>query len=395
MQLSDNQVKQIEEKIAQTPDALKRDTSINYTEGYFFVTFNIRNRLPLLGQIDGYYNPSTKEVTNPGVRLTELGEAVLSCWNQIPSFYPNVQLIEAQVMPEHFHGLLFMKAGGKIHLGTIIKGMMVGCTHRYWDILGINWRTMVGVNDGKADKHWTDWLHSTSLRGPSLFATGYNEVKPLTENEIAHKIAYIQANPERRLIKGISRDCFTISANHHSPNWTYDRAKLGLMSDQFLASHPDDLEQAWSIIQPRILTHNQQPSLSTVGEQSLLSAPQKLPLICHRNDSDRKEEQASAIIERAQHGSIIVSAFISPYEREIKHQLLSKGLPIIEIMGNGMNPFYKPSGQDFYYTAEGKLLQITCWNYQYQRDDKITRPMCMVMNELVRLITGINEDWWK
>jgi hypothetical protein len=41
--------------------------------------------------------------------LTPLGEKVLACWRRIPEFWPMVELLECQVMPDHFHGLLFVK----------------------------------------------------------------------------------------------------------------------------------------------------------------------------------------------------------------------------------------------------------------------------------------------
>ena len=36
---------------------------------------------------------------------TPLGEKVLSCWRRIPEFWPQVALLAAVVMPDHFHGI--------------------------------------------------------------------------------------------------------------------------------------------------------------------------------------------------------------------------------------------------------------------------------------------------
>ena len=43
--------------------------------------------------------------------LTPLGENVLKCWREIPSRWPMVSLLEAVVMPDHFHGIVVMKPG--------------------------------------------------------------------------------------------------------------------------------------------------------------------------------------------------------------------------------------------------------------------------------------------
>ena len=45
-------------------------------------------------------------------------------------------------MPEHLHALLHLLPDNKGHLGRIINGLMIGCTHAYWDTLGIQWREM-------------------------------------------------------------------------------------------------------------------------------------------------------------------------------------------------------------------------------------------------------------
>ncbi len=96
----------IDTRLANTPDALKRSPKTDYTSGYFFVTLNVRGRKPLLGSVVGHYDPTTCQTQGAGVRLSALGEKILQCWQHIPKYHPSVQVIDAQVMPEHFHGLL-------------------------------------------------------------------------------------------------------------------------------------------------------------------------------------------------------------------------------------------------------------------------------------------------
>lgn len=396
--LSPQQQTRIAYKELHTPAALKRDPEADYSEGYFFVTLNVHDRLPILGSMTGQYVAQTKQVLEAGVRLTPLGDAVLRCWQQIPSFHTNVELIDAQVMPEHFHGLLRLRCQKGCRLGRVMQGFMIGCTHAYWDILGIDWRNMQGRRDGITDKRWTDYLHLSSRRGPSLFTSGYNDTIPLTPEEVATKIAYIRSNPERRIIKGAARDCFAIYRNQRSENWTEDRARKGLLADSLFSRDVAALNQAWEGIQPRLMHSDISPHsllLTYIGKRDLLLNCRKRPLICHRADGNRREEQTAAVLREAEAGAVIVSAFISPQERDIRDQLLQAGYPVIEILDNGMSTAYKPAGNRFYYCAEGLLLQISCWTYQYQRDTTISRPMCMVMNELARLICGEEDDWWK
>lgn len=398
--LSEEREYRMEEKLANTPAALKRDLSRNYFKGYFFITLSVHDHLPILGTMEGHYDTIHKQVINANVRPTSLGERVLHIWQTIPSFHPNVQLIDAQLMPEHFHGLIFLdsqKSGTPQHLGKIIGGFMISCTHEYWDILGIDWKSTRGHFGKKSDYRWTDKLHSHSLRGPSLFSAGYNEVSPITQEEVETKIRYIHSNPERRIIKGAQKDCFTMHRNNTSKNWTIGNIVEGLKHDSFLANHPEALQESIDTIYNRILQNSttQQLHLDYIGDRKILFNTCKLPLICHRIDSDLFDCQKEAVLNQAREGAVIVSAFISPKEREILHQLLAEGLSVIEIVDNGFNSLYKPYGQNFYHCAEGKLLQITCWTYQYKSDNTISRPMCLIMNELARVISGTKDDWWK
>lgn len=447
--LTPEQQTQMDEKLLQTPDALRRTSDIDYTEGYFFVTLNVHDRLPILGSVTGRYLPDTKQVLDAGVHLTALGEAVMRCWMDIPTFHPQVELLDAQVMPEHFHGLLHLHRDGtpsqinaaqqkndissqkSPHLGKVIRGFMTGCTHAYWDILGIDWRTMTGENKEGYHGSWTDWQHKQSLRGPSLFSPGYNDTTPITAEEVAIKIAYIRSNPERRIIKGAMRDCFTIYRNQRSANWTEARILRGLRWDYALQCKPDLLAAAYQEVSERLLSaalplasssalpptsaslgilppHSPAVSaisndisstphfsLTYLGPRDLLLSSRKLPLVCHRADESLRDQQTTAVLREARAGAVIVSAFISRKERDIRDLLLQEGHPVIEILDNGMSSAYKPWGKAFYYCAEGRLLQITPWDYVYQKDATITRPMCMVMNELARLIAAREDDWWK
>lgn len=137
------------------------------------------------------------------------------------------------------------------------------------------------------------------------------------------------------------------------------------------------------------------PSLSYIGSANILASTRKLPLICHLADVALFEKQKAAVMQAARKGAVIVSAFISSKEREIKKQLLAEMLPVIEVIDNGFADRYKPSGKAFYACAENRLVQISPWTYEYNRNTKVTRNMCMVMNQLVRVITGVHDDWWK
>lgn len=390
----------IEQEMQALPTPLQRSPGVDYTAGYFFVTLNVREKYPVLGAVRGRYNASSRAVEDVHLELTAVGRSVEECWSRIPEFYPDVQVLAQVVMPEHFHGLLYLKPGGNHHLGRIIRGFMTGCTHGYWDALEIPWREMrQSVELGKCDPLWEEKDHRESKRGPSLFVRGYNDTIPLTPDEVDTKIEYIRTNPERRIIKGGLRDRFAVMRNQRSLNWTEDAILRGLKWDWKLTTHPDELEQTLTELRPRLLlqpgTTAQGLALDYIGYKPLLLEQRKLSLICHRADADCFEEQAAAVLREARKGAVIVSAFISKKEKRIKQLLLQEQLPLIEICDNGFSARYKPYGNAFYACAEDRLLQLTCWQYEYRENRVCTRSECMVMNELARIVCKTPDDWWK
>lgn len=435
MPLTPEQLAKMAQKDNATPDALKRNASTNYFEGHFFITLNTRDYAPILSSVAG--NPDAPDDASdaPRCEYTDLGRRVMEVWQTIPRFHPDVEIIAAEAMPDHFHGLLCLKPGNRKHLGRMVNGFMIACTHDYWDTLGIDWRAMKkdpNKSERDASREWFDRDHTRSYRGPSLFVRGYNDMEAITPEQVQIKLRYIKEQARRALIKGALRDRFSIHRSCTARGWTLDALRRGLCADRFLANDEPRLEAALKGLLPRILMNHDaaaaapaaaspaaavpaaappaaspsacsalyghlfsRPVLSYVGCSALLFSSRKLPLVCHRSDAPFFERQREALLCAARDGAVIVSAFISAREREIKKLLLMEQLPVVEVMDNGFAERYKPAGQSFYACAENRLVQITPWTYAFNRNNSITREMCLVMNQLVRTICGVDDGWWK
>ena len=402
MPLTKEQFAKIAQKEATLSAALKRSTSTNYYEGYFFITLNTRDYAPILSYISGRPDAPEGAPDAPRCEYTELGRKVMAVWQTVPRFHPQVEIIAAEAMPDHFHGLLRLKAGNRKHLGRIVNGFMIACTHEYWDTVGIKWRDMKkdpNKSDRDASRDWYDRDHTRSFRGPSLFVRGYNDMEAVTPEQVQTKLQYIREQARRALIKGTLRDRFHIHRSCKARGWTLDTIRRGLRADRFYAHNPERLEATLRTLKPRIHMQSAafapKPLLSYIGCSALLSAERKLPLVCHRSDAPFFERQRDAVLRAAREGAVIVSAFISPKEREIGRLLLMEQLPVIEVVDNGFADRYKPSGKSFYACAENRLVQISPWNYEFHRDLVVNREACLVMNQLARVIAGTGEGWWK
>ena len=221
MPLTPAQIAKIRQKEAETPDALKRNPLNNYTEGWFHVTLNTRGETPVLGYLAGDPEAEDGSGNAPRCVLTELGRRVEEEWRGISRYYPLCICEEIQVMPEHVHALLHLKQGNKGHLGRIINGLMIGCTHHYWDTLGIQWHEM------------------RQELNVALMVHGYNDVEAVTEEEIEIKRQYIRNNPRKRLITRSKPDRFCVVRNGHSENWTLDRALGAVAADPWIGRYPE------------------------------------------------------------------------------------------------------------------------------------------------------------
>lgn len=68
---------------------------------WYFVTICEAQRRPAFGEW-------IEEEGEEGVVLSPLGELVASCWQQVPYDFADVVLDRWCVMPDHFHGLLWL-----------------------------------------------------------------------------------------------------------------------------------------------------------------------------------------------------------------------------------------------------------------------------------------------
>ena len=131
--MTEKRKKDIEEFAGEKQPSMKRRSDINDYHGrhIYLVTLAVEGRRPLLGQVVG--NPLAAEgsADAPRIELSALGGAVFDCWQQIPKRHPEVEILALQIMPDHLHGILWIKEETQQHLGHIIGGFKTGCNKAY------------------------------------------------------------------------------------------------------------------------------------------------------------------------------------------------------------------------------------------------------------------------
>jgi putative transposase len=92
-------------------------------EGAYYVTVCAAGRACLFGRVEDH-----------SVEWTQAGQVVRECWLAIPGHFPNAALDEFVVMPNHIHGILWIKSEGqalpRLARGLSTKGASPGPARR-------------------------------------------------------------------------------------------------------------------------------------------------------------------------------------------------------------------------------------------------------------------------
>ena len=196
-----------------------------------------------------------------------------------------------------------------------------------------------------------------------------------------------------------------IHRNAVSQNWTLDAVGRGLLEDNYLNTNEEAFKISWQQNVP-LLNRNADNVLllDYFGSKQLLASKNKVSLICHRADLTIFAQQQEAVLRAARNGWVVVTACVSPNERKIVQMLEAESLPLILVRDNGFHATYQPQVLARNACLANRRVEITPWLFRNQghlKDDKgkniptITRDMCMIMNELVRVISRQPDDWWK
>ena len=113
--------------------------------------------------------------------------------------YPQISIIALQMMPDHFHGILFVKAHIEKPLGKVLLGFKQGCNKAFRELV-----PSVAVIQQQTRRAANDQRHGF------LFARGYNDKLLLREGQLNTWLRYLADNPQRLLLKREHPDLFRV-----------------------------------------------------------------------------------------------------------------------------------------------------------------------------------------
>ena len=359
----------------------RRDDGHDYTERrMYMITIEVEGRRPLFGRLKG--NPLAQDGSGdePDIELTALGKAVRDEWLGIPRYFPQIEVMAVQMMPDHLHGILFVKERLPVHLGQVISGFKAGCRKvqralaageaAAGEAAAEPLRTEKGAaaepprtekeplrteNGAAAEPPCTEkgalrtekgarslQAAAAPLQLPTLFAKGYNDLILRSYDELPAWCNYLRDNPRRLLLR---RAC---------PQWL--RPVFGITIGAY--------------------------TCSAIGNRGLLSAERRVQVrVSRRLVGEALDHEVERFLALARSGAVLVSPAISPGEKRIMRSAFDEKLPVIVIVENGFTPMSKPHGEQFYACGEGRLLILSPWEHHNEKR-KVTAQQCGDMNLL-------------
>lgn len=289
--------------------------------GFYMITLATAPRRPLFGRC-----------VDNGVDLSPEGMRVLLAWRRIPAFTPQIETSTLCIMPDHLHGILYVREALARPLGAIIRGFKSGVTS--------DLRTATG---------------DTTLR---VWEDGYHDLISLNRASLRAYHDYILDNPRRYCLKKAHPDLFT---------------RLELLDAPSLPTLPEG--QSWT----------------GFGNPFLLQAPVRISVQVSRSITvEALQALQQDVTAKIRQDAVMVSPFISPGERAMVD--LALAIPrarVIVLKNGGFPPLYKPGGRYFDLCAEGRVLILSPFPYTGHAE-ALTRARCLEMNALARCIGADN-----
>ena len=330
----------------------------NYSaRGIYLITLCTEHRRPLLGELCG------DTAAQAHICPTKLGRAVLHCWFDIPSFHKEraaqkslrigrechreIQLITCQLMPDHFHGIIFIKEEMDISLGQVICGFMIGCTKAYHRVIEAAYALPTKLEGG--DVRMSAYMPTMPSFRPtlsSLWEKGYHDRPLRGPGQLQRMIDYVQDNPRRLWIRRHSGRFFRLHRG----------VRVG--------AHVFDAK----------------------GELGILQRPMHAVHVRRRFSEEERRAYMNGCILAARQGKVLIGAFISEYEQQVRTVALEEGHTVIQLTTDVLTEYYKPYGSLFDACSNGQLLLLSQREGECGYSRRITRTECNTLNTLAEEI---------
>ena len=317
-----------------------------------------------------------------GVERSEEGRAVYEAWQAIEAKFPGVRATYNAIMPDHFHGIVYIMAEGAVDLKAVVAFFAgeverrIG--RRVWCPL---WRDSVCLAKRQLHRQIEYVLSNAKRRwikenNPGLFrkVMGFRHWRLERAGETLAGVAGADSWDFRAFARdggGIEegREFWDMETGEEiAKPRKGNRIQRAFEEQQAYDSKGGGKQQAYDskgkeggdaccstlAVAPRPL------AWTAMGNPFLLDAPLLVSVrISTATPPAKLEELVSKLGAKAERGVVLVSPWISPGEKAIKAEALARSGRIVHLLAEGMGRYYKPGGHDFDFCSQGRMLLLS------------------------------------
>ena len=216
------------------PSMQRRCVGHDYTSRQMYmVTMVVEGRRPLFGKVVGRSEAEDGSSEAPRIVLTELGQRVADEWWAASTHHPEIEVVALQMMPNHLHGILFVRETMQKPLGIALRGFKQSCNRHYRElVLDVSSVALATQQTGqKKNRRGEERSHGL------LFAPGYNDKLLLRQGQLQRWLDYLHDNPRRLLMKREHPDLFRVQRG-----LTIGHQQFSAIGNRFLLDRPVKLQ---------------------------------------------------------------------------------------------------------------------------------------------------------
>ena len=331
---------------------------------FFFITLCVEGRAKVLSRI----NPDAT------VTLLPAGEAVVAAWLETHSRNPALTASNFIIMPDHIHLLLIANYD----------------IDPNFDLIG--WIKDFQRRSEKSNDHGGSGAPEPRPSNAQNYHGGSGAPEPRPSNAKESSLRGFGGLPPYHWGFGglppfhwERRFWLVLSFSSRQLKTIRRYIKLNPARALWKAHHPNRFTRLANI---RHLILDASRQWDAVGNPLLLSSPFLFHVRLTRKMSLEEHKPAiDEIIEKARHGMIPVSGFLSPGEKEVLRRLKEEPLArFIKMRPCALPPSYDPSAEDSRELAADRMLILSDFPQSVADAGAIFRQNCLAMNDMAAAI---------
>lgn len=384
-------------------------------EGIYFLTFVVVNRKRMFGRLKRLTHP-TPEGHTAVIEASDLGNAIYREFNRIQAIHPSIQILAKQIMPDHFHAVVWCHEGFEGSIKVVARSFSQACSRIAREYArrqregnaplsaGTSSRGLPSLSAGNSSQPDAPLSAGTSSRGlPSLSALS-NRAAPTSPQ--TPSIAKMPTLPMEELDCGngarvLFEKPFIRTLSHKGQlkniiKYTHNNPDNAIMREE----NPD-----LYVIRRGIVINGL--TFDTMGKNRLLDFPLRQTVAISRNATEEKIQQmAEQALREAERGAVTYTVAISEGEKHVAREIRENGMPLIVIMPEGFPPegtaaarYSHPHGVYHKACGEGRLLILSPSEHNYSMESVVKRTegelkrRCMARGLTYTTIPHTSKRW--